>query len=541
MESIKYTRDFVDFFRGNTSDGYTVYRDVYTNTQENFETTSGVNKIGGVVLGKYNSSQLYLGYVQNKVLDKIYIISKEDVEKYFTITITYGKRGSTYINLDIKITDPRGINLSLTNNVMELQSLNNDDVAVEREFILQYTNSLVYNYLDMTFENVSTASGVFFVRKDIIDTKEDGIIQERKELFRAYGTNVYFEFEDYDFLYTPVDGDTPWGDDSSTDGGDGTFDNVGDEIETPEMGGINIGSNLLATYSLGLSELNELSDVLFTPGFLETLSQFLLDPFDYIISLDYVPFFVGGVTTEMKYGYLSTGVMAEKLATNFVSFDFGNVELLEFWGGFLDYSPNTNIELYLPFKGFVTVDTDVVMGKAVNLTYNIDLFTGTGVAILSIYTDGVQQVVGSYDVDVAMRLPLTGNNYSQMISSIITGVANIGSSIADGGGALAVGGAVASTTASVLSSSKPTVHKVGNVGGNKGFMNVLYPYFQISRPIQCRPTSYSDLVGYTSETYQFFNSIHGFTVVRDVQLKGIPCIASELEEIEKLLKEGVIF
>lgn len=558
MSSIKYTEDYENFYRVNTQDRGLIIKNIPNNIIQSYPYPiyggyNNLTKNGIIKLVASEVDNIRHMYQPEEVFKTLYFVSDVNVLINYKLEFRYSHsfttNGHNYIDVWVKITKPDG---TIGRSMYGLLGHYVQDSYLHRDYniVLMYSeDGFNYKLTDTGLENYKMYGFNLLQERYNNNIDNMGLITSSNLWYEIDNyqtssdpTNPQYNmvYEDYTFFYGEVDENNPWGVDSKPSGGNGQFLVTNDEVDKPTVEYEYLGSGLLALYSMTKTQLDELADKLFTPDFLTTLSKFLLDPFDYLISLDYLPFTVEGSNQEVKYGYLSTGVMADKLLSNFITFDFGSIDIDEYWGGFLDYAPNTHMELYLPFKGFVSLNVDEIMDCALNVTYNIDLFTGTGVAILTVTRETVKQVIGIYDVDVAMRFPITGQNYTQLISSIIKGVGEIAHS-AGSGNALAVGGAIASTGASVLSSAKPQVQKSGSVGSNRGFLSVMYPFLQVSRPIQCRPTSYSDLVGYTSETYQYFNELTGFTVVRNTQLKGMGCLDSEREEIENLLKMGVIF
>ena len=46
------------------------------------------------------------------------------------------------------------------------------------------------------------------------------------------------------------------------------------------------------------------------------------------------------------------------------------------YNSYLDYAPYTKAEIFLPFIGFCPLNINDIMGKSVDITYNIDLLSG---------------------------------------------------------------------------------------------------------------------------------------------------------------------
>lgn len=60
----------------------------------------------------------------------------------------------------------------------------------------------------------------------------------------------------------------------------------------------------------------------------------------------------------------------------------GRINIPNKYNNFLDYEPYTTVEIYIPFIGYVELPTDLVMGKQIDLAYDINIETGVANAIL---------------------------------------------------------------------------------------------------------------------------------------------------------------
>ena len=96
--------------------------------------------------------------------------------------------------------------------------------------------------------------------------------------------------------------------------------------------------------------------------------------------------------------------------------DCGSISLTDYWGCYLDHAPYTNIEIYLPYIGVKSLDTDVILGttvvngqmkcttQSVSVKYTVDITTGACVAGISV--DG--NIRYTYTGVCGYTLPLTG-------------------------------------------------------------------------------------------------------------------------------------
>ena len=103
-------------------------------------------------------------------------------------------------------------------------------------------------------------------------------------------------------------------------------------------------------------------------------------------------------------GDVNTGIQAKTPKSDIVVLDFGEVTIPFHNNDLSDY--NSNIQMFLPFVGFVNIETNYI-GKAINLTYEVNVITGEAVVKLS--TDGITFSV--YDCNVSSALIYKTSDY----------------------------------------------------------------------------------------------------------------------------------
>jgi hypothetical protein len=88
--------------------------------------------------------------------------------------------------------------------------------------------------------------------------------------------------------------------------------------------------------------------------------------------------------------------------------------------------------------------------------------------------------------------------------------------------------------------SKSGVKQSGSLGANAGALGIRIPYLIITHPVAYDAYRYQNQHGYPLNQTVVLGSLSGYTRVKDIHLAGIPCTDDELEQIESLLKDGVI-
>lgn len=299
-------------------------------------------------------------------------------------------------------------------------------------------------------------------------------------------------------------------------------------------------SGMISLFNPSMSELSALNDVLWSEDFITNFRKMISDPIDGIISLHAVP--ISPSTSgrvNVRFGNYDSGISMRKVANQYGTFSCGSILVNEHFNNYLDYAPYTKLNLYLPFVGFVPLNTNEVMGSSLAVNYNIDYLTGECIAQVSIYKAGLNAVSYVYNGNMGMELPITGANYSRFYSSIARGVLTLGVGAMTGGtGALVM--TAGSTALNVAQSAGGDIQKSGAISGNAGFLGDFTPYLITTYPTPNMPTNFNSIEGYLANKRVNLGSISGYVRIKEIHLKGFTKATSEeLSEIESLLKTGV--
>lgn len=351
---------------------------------------------------------------------------------------------------------------------------------------------------------------------------------------RYFLDNDYKEVDPTDPNKDPYAG----GGESGTGGGNGTFDWGGDSVGIPDLPAISAtDAGFITLFNPSLDQLHSLASYMWSDLFdLSGWQKIFADPMDAILGLSIVPVAVpDGGASVVKVGNISTNVSMTKAAQQYISVDCGTITIKEQYGSYLDYEPFSKAEIYLPFIGMHALSVDDVMGKAVHVVYHVDILSGACVAYVEI--DG--SVHYTFIGQCSSSIPITGNDWTNVINGVLNIAGSIGSMVATGGATAPLAlGAVASTS---VNSMKPTVEKSGSLSGTGGLMANKRPYIILTRPRQCVPKNQNKYLGYPSFITEDLGSISGYTEVESVRLKGAYGTEQEMDEIMSLLKSGVVF
>ena len=302
-------------------------------------------------------------------------------------------------------------------------------------------------------------------------------------------------------------------------------------------------SSLYTIWNPTQDQLNNLATFLWSTDFVDLIKKVLQSPMDAMISLALFPITPESDGTHViNLGYIPSGVSALRVSNQFQTFQTSGLVVPHKYNSYLDYSPYTTAEIYLPFIGFKSLNINDVIGKTVSVNYNIDMLSGTCTAIVKV--DGNSMY--SYSGNMALFLPLSAGNWARMMNSIfgaIGGVASMGAGIAG----VMSGSALLGSTAAAVSGARTlgnlesnSVSRSGKISGNAGILGDYQPFIVITRPINDKPSTYNSNIGQTYNKSVQLGTLSGFTVVDEAHIEGMSATETEKKEIERLLKEGVI-
>ena len=298
-------------------------------------------------------------------------------------------------------------------------------------------------------------------------------------------------------------------------------------------------SSLWAVYNPSQAQLNSFGAWLWSSDFVEQLKKLFADPMQAIIGVHKV-FAIPhtGGSQNIKCGYLDSGVASAVVTSQYTTVDCGSASLREYFGNVFDYDPFTKVSIFLPFIGIVPLNTADVMRSTVSVKYKVDVITGACLAEVSISRDGGGGILYTYGGSAIVTYPVSSGSYVGAVQAALSTAIGIGSAIATGGASL---GASAGMILGGLSHAKTQVQHSGQFSGSSGAMGGKKPYLIISRPQTRTPSKIGEYKGIPSNAIHKLSSCTGFVKVNEVHIKSKTAYDNEIQEIESLLKSGVIF
>ena len=298
-------------------------------------------------------------------------------------------------------------------------------------------------------------------------------------------------------------------------------------------------SSLWAVYNPSQGELNSFGAWLWSSNFVDQIKKLFADPMQAIIGVHkvFATPSTGGSQT-IKCGYLDSGVSAAVVTNQYTTVDCGSASLREYFGNVFDYDPYTKVSIFLPFIGIVPLNTADVMRSTVSVKYKVDVITGACLAEVSISRDGGGGILYTYGGSAIVTYPVSSGSYVGAVQAALSTAIGIGSAIASGGASL---GASAGMVLGGLSHARTQVQHSGQFSGSSGAMGGKKPYLIVSRPQTRTPSNIGDYKGIPSNAIHKLSSCTGFVKVNEVHVISKSAYDNEIQEIESLLKSGVIF
>lgn len=359
-------------------------------------------------------------------------------------------------------------------------------------------------------------------------------------------------------MITDREGGAPTGE---PDGGGGFYDYPFGAIPEPQLPTISVcDTGMVSLWNTNASQMYQLANKLWNSNFFDNIIKNFASPMDNIISLHVVPFSVyGGTQANIHIGNYDTEIPSNMLSTSYFKIDCGIIELTGAYQTFADYAPFTDIQLYLPYIGIVPITPDDIIDGALNVKYNIDVFSGSCVAYIMIRKRGTWTCVNQYTGNISTAYPITSANYTNVYMGIaqsafkaLTAGALFGALGAGSVGIGAVGGmtpelagigagAMAGSSLQGALTSRPTYQRSGGIGASAGLMGVQKPYLIISKPNFIQANNFRETKGYVSNLSCVIGNESGYisASVNNEQLTDIDCTTLERDMIKKCLAEGV--
>lgn len=309
------------------------------------------------------------------------------------------------------------------------------------------------------------------------------------------------------------------------------------EVGNTILAGLN--NNVINTYYCELDEVYDLVKDFYRQVTIFPWENRFLDT---ILSLRAVQYVVNDLTdTKQPITYGNgqvTDVAAYQVTQQYTTIEYNPYKFENRFNSFLDFSPYTKIDMYIPFIGFREIKPLDVMGCWFKLKYIIDNISGTftvqGMCAADELMSTNVRYIFNYSSRIGSDVPLTAQNFDNLVSNA-TGLLMNAS-----GTAFKNPVSIGANAISSLVGSQVSVEKTGSLVPDVAGLNTLVPYIIFTRPIVNRPEWYNKQVGRPCETTGLLGQFSGYTVVKDVHIEKIDTTQQERNMIDSILKSGVV-
>lgn len=316
----------------------------------------------------------------------------------------------------------------------------------------------------------------------------------------------------------------------TSDDDDGYSDDKDNDENDNDTSDVSSGIGVLTTtFKMTKDRLQQLGRFLWGSNIFDNFSLICNNPIENIVSCKSIPLSLEGVTQKIILGNVDTGVNGDKVSNNFAKQNIGSIAITEKYHNFLDYAPYTNVIIYLPYVGFKELDTNLVMGKTLSISYTVDIITGGCLCQITSNNVKLYEFNGNMGIDI----PITASNRAQVEAGYISSGIGIASSVASGN--------IVGAATSLINSAESQYHYASTSSPNPMCVASTNRtcYVILDRPTYQTLKSFNHTKGKKCYLTKTINTLKGYTICDEhIDLSGIGATDSEKEELIKILSGG---
>lgn len=316
----------------------------------------------------------------------------------------------------------------------------------------------------------------------------------------------------------------------TSDDDDGYSDDKDDDENDNDTSDVSSGIGVLTTtFKMTKDRLQQLGRFLWGSNIFDNFSLICNNPIENIISCKSIPLSLDGSTQKIILGNVDTGVNGDKVSNNFAKQNIGSITITEKYHNFLDYAPYTNVIIYIPYVGFKELDTNLVMGKTLSISYTVDIITGGCLCQITSNNVKLYEFNGNMGIDI----PITASNRAQVEAGYISSGIGIASSVASGN--------IVGAVTSLINSAESQYHYASTSSPNPMCVASTNRtcYVILDRPTYQTLKSFNHTRGKKCYLTKTINTLKGYTICDEhIDLSGIRATDSEKEELIKILSSG---
>ena len=292
-------------------------------------------------------------------------------------------------------------------------------------------------------------------------------------------------------------------------------------------------------YRVNQTAVRTLTDYLWSTDITNTLRKMYADPMDCILGLYVLPFAPQDVTesVDIYLGNVNLNTKAGLVNSYQEEYVAGVIEVRPYNHDVRDFSPYSEYYMYLPYIGIVELNAEDVVGAKLTIYYDVDLISGSILAKIQVERGNMNVCLYQFAGSCIYRLPISKSEMSNIIDISANSALGIATSVATGS---IIPAAVSASQTAMHAGLTNKVSQGQMIAGNANIMANTQPYMIIKHKTPQTPTNFNKFYGKPTFKTVTLKNQSGFTKVRDINLSNIPLTSTEIDELENILKEGVI-
>lgn len=246
---------------------------------------------------------------------------------------------------------------------------------------------------------------------------------------------------------------------------------------------------------------------------------------------------------------LDTGISCLRIR-GVVNNESSVIELPRINGNFLDFEPYSKYMVYVPFCGVIPLP-DYVAGKEIKVTVYPDVPTCTCTTVVTSEGRKIATAKGAYGSQLPVTSDGDGLKAASVINSlgnIIMGAGEVALGIGTGMVPLAIAGGAQMLSSGLqadLQLGQAFGYSIGSSGDTSFFgagnrCEYYVAYSKWNNPDTDETNIYGHTYGFVCNKRGLLKDFEGFTVCDNPHVYGFSCTSDEKDEIERLLREGII-
>lgn len=328
--------------------------------------------------------------------------------------------------------------------------------------------------------------------------------------------------DDNEYTYTQEDGGFP----------SNHFYNDNIDIPTiPNLELSGMGSNL---YVLTQATLDSLMSFIWNTDISSQIKKWFANPSDTILSLSIVRSPITRIGNKSIYfGNVDSNIFADTIS-NWHELDCGSISVTPFYDNYLDTSPYTRYELYLPHYNFIDIPDYYVQDCKLSVKYLIDYLSLSALIIVASTKNGVTTIIYNISCNIGMTVPLTIADKSGVVEALkntLTSATTLNPCVI---------GATAITSTIKAGFETDTISHNSTLTNASSLLSYPKPYLKITRSIECSAPKFNKYEGIPTWYTDKLSAFKGFTKINNV-IDSINFINENMQdELISILKGGII-